>query len=203
MAQEWAKRHLHKECAETWHAKLKQCEHWTETQLSLDANNMNIPVWRKTNCGTLSLSCFQWSDAEGGLDYHWDSCIKAYNQVNKVRVQENSASNIRLLAHYKVDYILRQMSPFNESHLLSLVPLSPADCAHIHTPPMHPTISFTSCPTAVGAMGLRASFSCALVRPSRCHFCSPTCWLRQRTTLMCCCSHICPAGMSSRSTIFR
>ncbi|XP_029924716.1 glycolipid transfer protein domain-containing protein 2 [Myripristis murdjan] len=26
---------------------------------------------------------------QGGLDYHWDSCLKGYNQVNKVRVEAN------------------------------------------------------------------------------------------------------------------
>lgn len=163
----------------------------------LNDNNINIALWTKTNCNPWSFFSFQWSTSEGGLDYHWDSCVKGYNQLNKVRVPPES--DIRLLADYEVDFFVFFL---NKCHAFFL-PLSPADCTHIHALPIPPTISFTSCPTAVWAMELRASLSCAPVRPSRCHFCSPTCWMPQLTTLMCCCSHICPAGMSLSSRIFR
>jgi len=53
----------------------------------------------------VSLYCLT---AENGLDYHWDSCLKGYNQVNKVRVQLSYAKMITLLAHYKV-YFVKQM----------------------------------------------------------------------------------------------
>uniref|UniRef100_A0A3Q3G2B2 Glycolipid transfer protein domain containing 2b n=1 Tax=Kryptolebias marmoratus TaxID=37003 RepID=A0A3Q3G2B2_KRYMA len=34
---------------------------------------------------------FFWNVPYGGLDYHWDSCLKGYNQVNKVHQLSNSS----------------------------------------------------------------------------------------------------------------
>lgn len=64
-----------------------------------------------------------------------------------------------------------------------------------------PTVSPTSCTTAVWprGQGTLRFWRSVPARPSRCRCCFPTCWLHQPSPRTCCCSLICPAGMSSWS----
>lgn len=116
--------------------------------------------------------------AEGGLDYHWDSCLKGYNQVNQVRGTSTWIwSSLHLILPPSIFFFFFFLSN-------------------------------TKRPTAVGSMGPpepKANRSCSgvLVRPSRCLCSSPICWQRRPSPLTCCCSHICPAGMSWWSKIIR
>ncbi len=173
------------------------------------------PVCLKQSCSNVAvLKClFQWESlhkqqpfscfslqcltAEGGLDYHWDSCIKGYNQVNKVRALANYEARLLHFLH-RVDSV-KQMANLNVVNHFRVLPFFVPCHSPPHSHTSHPpTVSSTSCTTAVRPMGLRARrpWRGAPVRLSRCHCCSPTCWLHQPTPLTCCCSRICPAGMS-------
>lgn len=124
--------------------------------------------------------------AEGGLDYHWDSCLKGSNQNNKVRTSSAAHSPAAASSsNHRSDWTTLVFCLF-----ASFVPLIP--------PTLVPRRSSTICSTAVRPTGRRdpRSWRGVPVRPSRRPYCCPTCWTPRPTTLTCCCSRICPAGTS-------
>lgn len=54
--------------------------------------------------------------AEGGLDYHWDSCLKGYNQINKVNIHTGYIVMIQLLTQYRIDFV-KQMGRETVNHM--------------------------------------------------------------------------------------
>lgn len=142
------------------------------------------------------MDCYLFLLTEGGLDYHWESCLKGYNQENKVRVSAN----------YKAFHCIANHGfQFGESIAAFCLSLSHVDCPHSDTPPIPPVVRNTSCLTAVGLMGrrVRRSWRGALARNSRCRCSSLICWRHQPTPRTCCCSRISPAGMSLSGEIVR
>lgn len=87
-----------------------------------------------TNCGIILLFLLT---AEGGLDYHWDSCLKGYNQANTVRLQADYKAHLLHFLH-KAGFV-KQMANLNAlNHFLFLSSLSPVNRPHTHTPPIPP-----------------------------------------------------------------
>lgn len=81
--------------------------------------------------GSLNSLCVYYilSQAEGGLDYHWDSCLKGYNQINKLHQLSNSSESIAPDGFMVIEVCPGQN--FQVSLLLSHLQSAPTDSSDV------------------------------------------------------------------------